>query len=251
LLQFWISKGQLTVPPHDLYFTTGETVGTSAAQFPDCGLKWNHIRPVVCLELWPPTYDPDARLFTTISSWWSGASGGEYLVDGDEIYDNNKRVSFLAFMNLPQRTQQPLELALFLSEHDLEDRRLLERHGWIVRHSLEVTRTPELYQSYVQSSRGEFSCAKPSCMRSQNAWISDRTLCYLASGKPAVVQHTGPSAFLPNGHGLFRFTTIEDAIEAMAIVNSNYRRHCLAAREVAETHFDATKNLQALLEMSL
>jgi hypothetical protein len=251
LLQFWMSRRQLTVPRHDLYFTIGETVGTSAAQFPDCGVTWNHIRPVVCLELWPPTYDPDARLFTTISSWWSGASGGEYLVDGDEIYDNNKRVSFLAFVNLPQRTRQPLELALFLSEHDSEDQRLLESHGWIVRHSLGVTRTPELYQAYVQSSRGEFSCAKPSYIRSQNAWISDRTLCYLASGKPAVVQHTGQSAFLPNGHGLFRFTTIEDAIEALAKINSDYRRHCVAAREIAETYFDAAKNLEAMLRMCL
>src|SRR5437764_4141665 len=53
LLQFWISRGQLSVPRHDFYFTTGETVGTPAARFPDCGLKWIHIHPPVCLECWP------------------------------------------------------------------------------------------------------------------------------------------------------------------------------------------------------
>jgi hypothetical protein len=203
------------------------------------------------LELWRPSFNPDSRRFTTVSSWWSGESGGEYLVDGDEIYDNNKRVSFLAFLNLPHNTPQALELALFLSEHDSEDRHLLESHGWIVRHSLEVTRTPELYQDYVQNSRGEFSCAKPWYVRSQNAWISDRTLCYLASGKPAVVQHTGQSAFLPNGHGLFRFKTTEDAIESLAKVNNDYRRHSLAAREIAETYFDAATNVEAMLHMLL
>jgi hypothetical protein len=251
LLQFWISTGQLIVPRHDLYLTIGETVGTPAAKFADCGVTWNHIRPIVCLELWPSIYDPDAKVFTTISSWWSGASGGEYLVNGDEIYDNNKRVSFLKFLNLPHKTRQPLELALFLSEHDSEDQHLLEGHGWIIRHSLEVARTPEMYQAYVQTSRGEFSCVKPSCVRFQNAWMSDRTLCYLASGKPAVVQHTGQSAFLPNGQGLFRFTNIDEATEALATINSDYRRHCLAARELAETYFDAAKNVEEMLRMSL
>src|SRR4029450_12408287 len=121
------------------------------------------------------------------------------------------------------------------------------KRGWRVRESRSVSSTPWDYQHYIQGSLGEFSCVKPSCVRFQNAWISDRTLCYLASGKPAVVQHTGQSAFLPNGHGLFRFTTMEDAIDALATVNNDYRRHCLAAREIAETYFDATKNLQALL----
>ena len=55
-------------------------------------------------------------------------------------------------------------------------------------------------------------------MKFQNAWISDRTLCYLASGKPVVVQNTGPSSFLPNGEGMFRFATMEEAVDALAAV---------------------------------
>src|SRR5919108_1647936 len=69
LLQFWISRGQLTVPPHDLYITTGETVGTPAARFPDCGVEWIRIRPPVCLDRWPYTYDATAAAFTTVSNW--------------------------------------------------------------------------------------------------------------------------------------------------------------------------------------
>jgi hypothetical protein len=90
---------------------------------------------------------------------------------------------------------------------------------------------------------------KPSCVEFQTAWISDRTVCYLASGKPAVVQDTGPSAFLPAGEGLFRFSTIEEAAEALATINSDYERHCRAARAIAETFFDARLVLSDILHL--
>jgi hypothetical protein len=256
LLQFWMSVGQLSVQPHDVYFTIGETVGTPAAHFPDGGLPWVHIRPPVCLELWPYTHDPSSEAFTTVSSWWGGGTPGEesWVTDGKDVsYDNNKRISFLDFVELPKRASQVLELALFLSDAaiDVEDRRLLESRCWRVRHSREVAGTPEAYRAYVQGSRGEFSCAKPSCMKFQNAWVSDRTLCYLASGKPAVVQDTGPSSFLPHGEGLFRFSSLEQAVEALAAVNADYPRHCRAARQIAEAYFDAQKVLERLLNLAL
>jgi len=248
LLQFWISRGQLTMPPHDHYFTTGETVGTPGALFPDCGIDWVHIRPVVCLERWPFRSDPGEGAMTTISAW----DGGDWVVDGESVYENTKRMSFLAFKELPQRTPQPLELALFLrTAADAEDRRLMENHGWRIRPSREVAGTPDSYQEYIQSARGEFSCAKPSCMRFQNAWVSDRTVCYLASGKPAVVQNTGPSGYLPNGEGLFRFSTLEEASAALEAVNADYPRHCRAARALAETHFDARKVIARILAVAL
>jgi hypothetical protein len=247
LLQFWISRGQISVHPHDRYFTTGETVGTPAALFPNCGLPWIPIQPPVCLELWPYAYAPHSEAFTTVSNW----SQNDWIVDGEEIYENTKRVSFLEFMELPRRTRQVLELALFLTEDDEGERRLLESYGWRISDSRRVASTPEMYQAYVQGSRGEFSCARPSCMRFQNAWVSDRTLCYLASGKPAVVQHTGPSSFLPNGEGMFRFPTIQEAVEAFALINADYERHCRTARAIAETYFDAKKVLENLLNAAL
>jgi glycosyltransferase involved in cell wall biosynthesis len=88
-------------------------------------------------------------------------------------------------------------------------------------------------------------------MRFQNAWISDRTLCYLASGKPAVVQDTGPSSFLPNGEGIFRFSTMVEAVDALAAVDAAYERHCRAAREVAEEYFDSDKVLTRLINVAL
>ena len=247
-LQFWISRGQLAVPPHDCYFTTGETVGTPAARFPDCGLKWIHVRPAVCLERWPYVFDPQAEAFTTVSSW----DGGDWIVDGEEVYENTKRMSFLQFADLPRLAKQPLELALFLrTDQDAADRRFMEGLGWRIRPSRDLTKTPERYQSYIQASRGEFSCAKPSCLKFQNAWVSDRTLCYLASGKPVVVQNTGASAFLPNGDGMFRFSTLAEAAEGLAAVNADYERHCQAARQIAEAYFDAKQVLGRILSCAL
>jgi hypothetical protein len=237
LLQYWITSGLLTVHPHDLYFTTGETVGKPEAKFPDCGLPWITIRPPVSLELWPYVGECAAGAFTTVSNWW----GHEWVRDNGKVYDNNKRRAFLRFRRLPHFTAAPLELALLLdreTEADESDRDVLVRNGWRVAASSEVAGTPGAYQRYIQSSRGEFSCAKPSCMKFQNAWISDRTLCYLASGRPAVVEYTGASKLLPNGRGLFRFSTIGEAAAGLDAVQRDYRRHSKAAREIAE-QFDA------------
>jgi hypothetical protein len=255
LLQFWISTGQLVVPRHDVCFTTGETVGSPAALFPNCGLRWIPFRPPVCLDRWPMSArTQDSAPFTTVSNWWGGDGTGrvEWISDGSGVsYENTKRVSFLEFSELPRLTSQALELALCLGDGDEGDRQNLEALGWRVRHATEVARTPEMYQAYIQGSRGEFSCAKPSCMRFQNAWISDRTLCYLASGKPVVVQNTGPSSFLPNGEGMFRFSTVHEAVEALAAINAGYAWHCRAAREIAEAHFDATHVLRHVLNIAL
>jgi len=247
LLQFWISHGQLTVPRHDLYFTTGETVGTERALFPDCGVEWIPIRPPVSLEHWTPAYDPRPGPMTTVSAWDSDS----WVVNAETRYENTKRVAFLPFKTLPSLTDQPLELALFLrTGSDARDQHMLVRHGWRVRPSRYVARSPERYRNYIRGSRGEFSCAKPSCMRFQNAWVSDRTLCYLASGKPVVVQDTGPSRYLPDGEGMFRFSTVEQAAAAIAAVNADYERHCRAARALAERHFDARRVAATLLEQA-
>lgn len=215
LLQFWISRKQLVVPRHDVYFTTGETVGTPGARFPDCGIPWAHIHPAVSLEHWPHAFDPRLRSMTTVSAW----NSKDWVIDEAENYENTKRIAFLQFKELPGLTPQPLELALYLrTAADAKEQCLMERHGWRIRQSRDVAGSPERYRAYIQDSRGEFSCAKMSCIRFQNAWISDRTLCYLASGKPVVVQDTGPSRYLPDGEGMFRFSTSEQAVAGKSVV---------------------------------
>jgi len=127
----------------------------------------------------------------------------------------------------------------------------MERRGWRIQHSGRIAATPDQYQTYIQRSRGEFSCVKRSCIRFQNAWVSDRSVCYLASGKPVVVQDTGPSAYLPNGEGMFRFRSLQEAADALGTINSDYKRHCQAARQLAESYFDAREIVSTILDRAL
>lgn len=245
LLQYWIKSGLLAPARHDLYFTTGETVGKPHAKFSDCGLRWISIRPPVSLDLWPVTPAPPDGAFTTVSNWW----GHEWVVDDEGIHDNNKRRAFLRFAKLPQLTRVPLELALLLdrdSAADEKDGKHLRDRGWSVRHAHDVAAGPQEYQRYILASRGEFSCAKWSCMAFENAWISDRTLCYLATGRPAVVQDTGPSEILPRDRGLFRFATLDEAAAALEEATAHYSAHARAARELAEL-FDARRVAETIV----
>ena len=284
LLQFWISRGQMSVARHDFYFTISENVGKPGGSIPDCGLGWIPIRPAVCLEHWPYVFDPHSEAFTTVSLW----DAGDWVVDRHEEYENTKRVAFLEFVDLPENdphrerkfseklacpndhplSMEDLEPRAFSFnspygacptcvglgtrlEADEEEWKDLEDRGWRVRHSREVAASPEMYQAYIQRSRGEFGCAKPSYIKLQTAWISDRTVCYLASGKPVVVQDTGPSSFLPNGEGVFRFVTPLQATQAFDTINADYERHCRAARRLAETHFDAKQVIATILSHAL
>jgi hypothetical protein len=244
LLQIWVSKGKVSLAPHDVYFSIGETVGQPGAPFPDLGLKWQYTPPCVALDWWPPhPADADAP-FTTVAHWFAGGGTGEAANLDD------KRAGFRPFLELPRHTSWRLELALDVGPDGKEGVALRER-GWNVRDAHAVASTPWDYQRYIQCSRGEFSCVKPACVRLQNAWVSDRTLCYLASGKPAVVQHTGPSRFLPDAAGLFRFRDLEEALRCVEQATADYDRQCRLARALAEEHFDARKVVGRVLERAL
>jgi hypothetical protein len=246
LLQMWIAVGRYSPARHDLYFTIGETVGTPAARFPSFGLEWHYTPPPVYLPQWTPAKAPPTAAYTTVAHWW----GEEIEFDG-ALINTEKRESFLNYVDLPSRVAPALELALTMGDVEADERKFWGRYGWRVQDSHEFTTTPEEYRAYIQQSRGEFSCAKPSCMQLQNAWVSDRTICYLASGKPAIVEHTGPSRFLPDAEGLFRFRNIDEAAQMISLVESDYDRQCRAARALAETYFDAEKVIGRVLEKAL
>ncbi|HEX2551760.1 MAG TPA: hypothetical protein VHK64_09225 [Nocardioidaceae bacterium] len=243
MLQLWWRRGDLQVQQHDRYFSIGESIDDVVP-----GVSWVHSPPVVSLDLWPYQPGPTGAAFTSVSSWSSRAYVA--LADGTMI-DTNKRLSYLDLADLPQRTQQTLELATVLGPGEEEDRSLLEGLGWSVRDATEVAGTPETYQRYIQRSRGELGCAKPAYVLLRNAWVSDRTVCYLASGKPAVVQDTGPSSYLPDGCGLLRFSTVDEAAAALDEVAAHYEQHCRAAREIAEACFSATGVVTRLLGQAL
>jgi hypothetical protein len=246
LSQAWISKGRIGLTPHDVYFTTGETVGQPGTRIPDVGLQWIYTRPCVALDWWPPREATSNAPFTTVAHWYAGG----WLEDDAHAYLDDKRSGFLPFLDMPSRTDHPLELALDLQPED-QQRIMLEGRGWKVVDAHQVAMTPWDYQCYIQDSFGEFSCAKPACLKLENAWLSNRTLCYLASAKPAVVQHTGPSRFLPDSAGLFRFRNLEEAARCIERVVVDYEKQCRLARKLVEEYFDARKVVATLLERAL
>jgi hypothetical protein len=256
LLQLWLSGYDLAIAPHDVLFTTGETIGHPGSLIPDLGWSWQYTPPCVSLEAWTPKESVGDAAFSTITHWWSN----DWLrSERGDLESNEKRTGFLPYLDVPRRTSQPMELAMQLVQQEhagipafmAKEEAMLRSHGWRVQDSWTVASTPWDYQGYIQRSRGEFSCAKPSCISLQNAWVSDRTLCYLASGKPAVVQHTGPSRILPDDRGILRFKTPEEAVRCLDAVAADYDGHCHAARSLVEEHFDAKRVARSVLERAL
>ena len=113
-----------------------------------------------------------------------------------------------------------------------------------------ATRPVADYIAYVSASRGELSVAVNLEVKSRSGWFSDRSAAYLAAGKPVIVQDTGFSESLPCGQGLFAFTAVDEAAEAIRKVELDYRRHCDTARGLASAFFRADVVLSELLAQS-
>ena len=221
---------------HDVIATYGENYGA-----PDCGVPLNgtHFvttRHPVDIDLWPMTYVPAARFFTTIGNYRQEENDVEY--EG-EVYRWSKHHEWNRFIHVARRTDQPFEVALKVDGST--DRERLESHGWRVVSPFEMSLDIfGAYPEYFRRSRAEFTVAKDQNVRLRSGWFSERDVCYLASGKPVVAQDTGFGKFIPTGEGLFAVTTTEEAVAAINEINGDYRRHCLAARAIAEEYFEAS-----------
>jgi hypothetical protein len=188
-------------------------------------------------------YDPLARHFTTIGNYRQEEKDVEWRGD---VYRWSKHHEWEKILDLPRRSPQPFQLALNIAP---ADRERLERHGWSVvspfRFSLDVFGA---YPAYIRGSRGEIGVGKDQNVRLRSGWFSERDACYLASGKPVVVQDTGFSKVLPVGEGLFAFRHVDEAAAAIEAINGDYARHAKAARALAAEFFDAPQVAQAVLE---
>jgi hypothetical protein len=220
---------------HNVLASYGENYGA-----PDCGVPLNgrqyvFTRQPVDIELWPMTFTPEARRFTTIGNYRQEGDDVEF--DG-EVYSWSKHHEWERFIGLPAKTRQQFELALMHCEGD--DRARLLAAGWRLVSPAEMSLDPfGAYRRYIAHSRGEFTVAKDQNVRLRSGWFSERAACYLASGKPVVTQDTGFSNVLPTGEGLFAVEDVEQAAAAIEEINSDYRRHCEAARAIAVEHFEA------------
>jgi hypothetical protein len=228
---------------HDTHFSFGENLGQPDCDTPIEKFHWLPTRQPVAMELWSNGAHDGGNHYTTITTWKN--KGKDLKWRGDTYYWTKDR-EFERFLTLPQlRPQQTFELATSVGD-DIQER--LRAHGWRQRGSIEVSRDAELYRRYIQDSRAEFTVARDQYVRPTTGWFSDRTCCYLAAGRPVITQETGFSKFIQSGQGLFGFQTMEDILLAVDAIESDYARHCRAARDIAAEYFAAEKVVGSLMQ---
>jgi hypothetical protein len=241
--QIWAHQTDLGLERHQFFFTVGQNVGGQEFPIPTLGIAWEPIFPPVVLDLWPAHVDESCTRVSTIGDW----HGSQYAEYDGELYAG-KRDEFIRFLELPKRTQRPIELALCISQGDYADLGLLLQNDWVVRDPYLYAGDLESYREFIRFSRAELSVAKTGYVKSRCGWFSDRTACYLASGKPAVVQSTRAEGSLPTGMGLLTFETIDEACAALDAIDDGYLDHCRAARRIAETYLDSQVVLGSILD---
>jgi hypothetical protein len=244
--QFWHAAGDtaLTLEGHDFYFTIGENIGAPFCAIPAGDLLWRRTRQPVVLEHWPPSREGDPDRFTTVASWRGPYGRVQY---GGETF-GLKVHEFRKFVELPGRARPGFEIALDIHPDEERDLELLHRHGWRLVDPKVVAPDPEAFRRYVRASGAEFSVAQGIYVETESGWFSDRTVRYLASGKPALVQDTGFGRNLPTGEGLVAFRTLDEAIGGADRIANDYDGHCRAARALAEEYFDSDTVLGNLIE---
>jgi len=246
---------------HTHHFSYGENFGAADCGVPIERFQYLPTRQPVVLDWWQgapaPRNDHGPANFTTVASWRQSAKDLEWK---GVRYTWSKHHEFLKFIDLPERTAQPFELALALqsgsaadrswtglNDEDREALRLLAAHNWRVINAIPVSINIFSYRDYLCASRGEFTVAKDQNVRLRSGWSSDRSACYLAAGRPVITQDTGFEKFLPSGAGLFSFRTMDDVLEAVETINADYPKHSRAARAVAEECFKAETVLGKLV----
>jgi len=259
-----LPRGQLKfrkrVNAHDVYFSFGEAFSPAV---PATRHRWRPTRQPIVLSEWRPSAAP-GEAFTTVMSWTSYPP----LRYGGQNF-GQKDVELRRFLELPARVRPTvLEIALNRTQHidwEVEPRapsscdgkgesprptagELLSHMNWRVADAARVACDLDSYRQYIRSSKAEWSVAKNGYVRGQAGWFSCRSACYLAAGRPVVVQDTGFGAVLPTGEGIVSFRTMEEAAAAIREVESDYDRHAKAARAIAEEHFDSDKVLTRLIE---
>jgi hypothetical protein len=228
---------------HTHFATVGQAIGGDGCSVPTCGLSWITTPQPVVLDRWPVADRVTLNAFTTIGNWRAYGS-----IDHDGIQYGQKAHSMRRFLDVATLTDERFVLALAIDDGEREDLEALSRHRWHLLDPARVVRTPAAYRRFIQGSKAEFGIAKSGYVAARCGWFSDRSVCYLASGRPVVTQDTGFARFLPAGEGVFAFDSTEEALTGIEAVRSDYPKHARAARAIAEECFDSDRVLSALIE---
>ncbi|HEY3189662.1 MAG TPA: hypothetical protein VGJ70_19390 [Solirubrobacteraceae bacterium] len=239
--QMWCALG--LVDPfagHDAFVTVGENVGDPSCAVPTCGLEWITTPQPVTLGEWD-AFPVDGGSLSSVVSWRGPYGPVTY---GGVTYGLRAH-QFRRFADLPRRTGHAIELALDIDAADEPDRAALEAAGWRLADPRAVAGDPWRYRDYVRRAQAELMVAKDMYVRSRCGWFSDRSICYLASGRAVIAQDTGLEDL---GEGVLAFGDVDEAAEAVARVAADPRRHGAAARALAEERFAAARVLPRLFD---
>lgn len=239
---------QTLIKEHNYLFTFGENIGTAECRIPDCGLRWLTTRQPVCIDYWrvDAISELSGNSFTTLMNWTAGKI---LTFEGEEW--GQKDIEFQKFVKLPQLVNG-IKLSAIVNktggtgQNFFKDE--IEKEGWIILNADKNANNWKDYQNFILGSLGEFSVAKNTYVKGNTGWFSCRSACYLASGKPVVTQDTGWSKNIPSGNGLFAYSNIETAEQALQMIVADYKFHTHKARELAAEFFDSNKILKSLLE---
>lgn len=228
---------------HNRFVTIGQAIGSPGCDVPTCGRRWVTTPQPVVLEQWPVAEGVEHDGLTTIGHWRSYGA-----IEHRGVHYGQKAHSLRELIDMPSRCDKSFELALGIHPDETADLEALRANGWRLLDPDAVAGTPARYRDFVAGSWAEIGIAKSGYVAGAGGWFSDRSVCYLSSGRPVVAQDTGFAPFVPTGQGLLAFATGEEALEAIAAVRGDYERHRRGARALAEEVFDSDRVLTRLLQ---
>lgn len=229
---------------HHYFFTVGRNIGEPSCVIPTCGVEWHPWMHPVPLSRWPATEGDRGAAFSTISGWMGKET---FVLDGR--YSGEKSNQWQTFATVPREAGREMEIALRLPPGFEDDENLLREHGWTLTDPQQLRELSD-YQQFIRRACGEFTVANQRYTEYRSGWFSERSARYLASGRPVVMQSTGFEDHVPTGVGFLTYSTVEEAVEAVHAVTSDYAAHCRAARSIAEEFFDGSKLLAEMLEIA-
>jgi len=237
--EYWLNL----LDAHTDHFSFGENLGQPDCPLPTERYLWKPTRQPVALDLWADSSEIGGSQYNTITTWSNKNNDVEW---NGEVYHWTKNYAFEKMIDLPGRRPE-LSFGMAVKAGDQVKQRLTE-YSWKLADSVAVSNDVKRYQDYIKQSRGEFTVARDQYVKGRTGWQSDRSVCYLAAGRPVVTQDTAFGKYVPTGEGLFAFADMDAALAAFDAIESDYPRHCKAARELANEYLDAEKVVASIMQ---